>query len=656
MTPTATSPHTLHPHRPIGRQLIPYATPWVLLVTLGVTAVIIHGAWGVDPAAAPWAVLGLSSTTASLTVLAYHAARARANITQWHATLTVATAGSWLTVALITGPTQRPLLDLLILGGGSVALSWNLRKSLRGDGTDTSSGGWENLAEKVKLAGSRLQQTKIDGPAVKSKLMLDRGRQTMTDAQAAIPHLASAYGVPPNSVRITPNLDHADQADLTIVPRNPLKTSINWPGPTHAGSSVAAPLHIGTYDDGASAHLWLPGDDAAARNATHLLVMGMTGSGKSEGALVLVAELLTRRDVVVWAADAVKGSQTLGAISAGLDWAATTRPHATAMLQALRSIVPARTDWLGQRGLKQWHQGCGIPLLVVLLEEAPEIISESATFVRLAQQSRSAGVILIVSMQRATFTNIPTDARAQLGAALCFGVRDDTDATFALGRGVIDAGASPAIWGNRIPGLAYLEAPGIPEERWPIPLRVFKTTSHQIETVVGEHSHIRATLDPVSCAAAGDTYTQRHNTTPDNPITLKTGKANDTAIGLAENIDKPPIPPQPEPELTINIDPSQPLEPPEIDLQFANPSTSTQGQQVTHEQATQALRQYLIQLRSDGAQSVSPAQLATLRTRIGRSRTWISRQLTQLVDDGLLEPTGQAGTYSFPATDRVGAA
>ncbi|MBQ1164492.1 conjugal transfer protein TraB, partial [Streptomyces sp. A73] len=79
---------------------------------------------------------------------------------------------------------------------------------------------------------------------------------------------------------------------------------------------------------------------------------------------------------------------------------------------------------------------------------------------------RSAGISVIISLQRPSATSMPTDVREQLGGVFCFGVKGSPTADLALPDDVRDAGARPEAWENRKPGYNYLVAPGVDEERY----------------------------------------------------------------------------------------------------------------------------------------------------------------------------------------------
>jgi hypothetical protein len=206
--------------------------------------------------------------------------------------------------------------------------------------------------------------------------------------------------------------------------------------------------------------------------------MGMIGSGKSLGAgWSSLAEIITRKDVVVWGIDVTKGFQTLGPLQPALHRLATTPAEALQMLSDANALIKPRTDYLAGKGLGKWQRNCGLKYLVVWLEEVPDIMEAlgddgEAVWIKSVKAARSAGITFVWSLQRADYSQIPTITRGQ-AAKWCFGVADSHEASFGLSTIQDNADCSPEDWGNRHPGKYYLDAPGIPEDKVPMPARTW---------------------------------------------------------------------------------------------------------------------------------------------------------------------------------------
>ncbi|MFF4530678.1 hypothetical protein ACFY1P_15560 [Streptomyces sp. NPDC001407] len=93
----------------------------------------------------------------------------------------------------------------------------------------------------------------------------------------------------------------------------------------------------------------------------HLLITGMPGSGKSEGGLTDLTEILSCRDVEVWASDPVKAEQPLGHLLPAIGRAALDMKSTEAVIAAIKEAIPARTAWLAKYGYKQWVPECASP-------------------------------------------------------------------------------------------------------------------------------------------------------------------------------------------------------------------------------------------------------------------------------------------------------
>lgn len=480
----------------IGEYLLhrakPHLPPWLAGTGTGLASLPAHYFWSGEPGV----TAGLTLASVALTGLTWWAGKSTTQQRRLHSAVTVAAASTWFTAAAIAGPGAGPLGELYFIGAPALALSWNIRQILRKnvEGAGQSADG--GFLEKVGLAKTQVLRTEVGPNKASFDLQLPRGELTPDDVSKNLTRIAGALDVSKTAIRIQENPDSASRVMLTVVPLDLLKNTVPCPGPSHPGGSIADPVHVGIYEDGTPAVIYFPGDPEAARNAAHFLVMGMPGSGKSEGGLTALAEVLTRHDVTVWASDPAKAEQTLGPLLPAIDWAALDMPSTKAMIKALTAVIPARTAWLAKYGYKQWVPACaetqsdgspGMPYLVAWFEEAAKTIRETDddVFTGLAQEARSAGISLVISMQRASGNQVSTDTRAAFGSSWVHGVRSEGDARFALDDEVLDAGAAPHVWKDKKPGYSYLVANGVPDDRWATPCG---TTSPVSTTSTGSSS------------------------------------------------------------------------------------------------------------------------------------------------------------------------
>ncbi|MFF2076363.1 plasmid transfer protein TraB [Kitasatospora sp. NPDC058162] len=636
----------------------PYLPPWIVAGGTGILSLPANVMWGESAAAA----VGLTLASLGLTAATWWAGKPTSQQRRLHSAITVAAGTSWFTAAALAGPAAGPLPSLYLIGGSALAATWNIRQLLRVNPEGAGEGADKGLLEKVGLAKTMVTSATVQPNKATFGLQLPGGELTPDDVSKALPKLASALRVAKNAVRMTPDADDSSKAVLTVVPNDLLKAGAPYPGPSYPGGSIADPIHVGIYEDGADMAMFFPGDPDAGRNAMHLLIMGMTGSGKSEGGLTALTEVITRRDVIVWASDPAKAEQTLGPLLPAIDWAALTMDDTKAQITALKAVIPARTSWLAKYGYKQWEPACaetqadgspGMPYLLYWAEEAAKTIRETDddVFTGPAQEARSAGIGLVISLQRASGTQISTDTRASLGSSWVFGLRDDRDAMFALPDEAMDAGASPQAWKDKKPGYSYLTANGIPETFWATPGRSYLTPVDAIARAVAEFASIRAQCDPVTAKAAanavGPAFTQRTR----YPLPALPAAAGEQDGGIYE--ENTPV--DYDYDLTADedgededgwIDPDAELPPVQRVVEIAPPEVPPRTK-LGQNEARQAMAEILAEFEAAGHTEIGPVDFMEHCDRFHRSRQWVSSQVSEMVIKGRLRETDTAGRYEI---------
>ncbi|MFD4631704.1 plasmid transfer protein TraB [Streptomyces sp. NPDC058284] len=622
----------------------PHIPPWLGMGGIGLAGVLGHLRWAESTPAA----VGLTLTSVALSGGAYVIGKTTSKQRRLHSAITTGMASAWLTAACLAGPTAGPLDDLYLMGGPAAALSWNIRMLMRHNPDGSGESSDAGLLEKVGLARTKLGAAKVEANRVTVPYAVPAGEATNDDVAKALPKLASALDVPPNAVRQQRDPESGRRGELVIVPQDMLKQVTWFPGPSAPGGSIADPLVIGLYDDGSPLLLTLP-------EAIHLLIMGVTGAGKTEGALDILAEVLTRSDVAVWLSDHVKKGQDLGEVFPACDWVATTPQDTEIMIEAVKAAIPARTAWLGAHSYRAWCReaaqaqndsahscrkdgracGCaGMPYLLTWFEEAANTLArlDDDVFTTIAQEARSAGISLVISMQRASGYQISTDTRASLPSSLCFGV-DEKDASFALSTEVLDAGANPGAWKNRKPGYCYLVAAGIEEELYANPARTFRNDPVTLEWVAREFAGHRMPLDMVSAGAAasvaGRAYTDR--TRPESPMDPAEDDVDDEQGAGVDPED-------------AHIDPEAEL--PEPEAGDEQPLFGQEaGRKPSPEEARRLLAEALAEFEAEGRMVVGPKDFTDWCDEHDLTRSWVSKRLKDAALDGRLEPTNQTGRW-----------
>jgi hypothetical protein len=638
------------------QRAMPHLPPWVAAAGIGIAGGLGSLQWAQSAAAG----VGLTLASVGLTGATWWMGKSTTQQRRLHSAITVAAASAWTTAACLAGPTAGPLPDLYLMGAPVVALSWNIRMILRRNDDPAGQNGDKGLLEKVGLARAQIGNAKVEPNRVTAPLAVEAGEQTNDDVSKALGRIASALDLPTSAVRYRPDPDSSRRGDLVIVPEDMLADVVEWDGPSNLGGSIADPLVIGRYDDGAPMLLWLPGDPEAKRNSTHVLVAGGTGSGKGDTALNLQTEILSRTDVILWLSDP-KAFQDFRPLLPGIDWAVEGGAPTELMVEALQAAIPARTRWLGAHHYRQWVPACaqtqndpahscrpggracgceGMPFLVAWMEEAANTLRALGddAFTGIAQEARSAGISLIVSLQRPSYDQMSTSTRASLPSVIALGC-DPRDEGFSLPESVIDAGAHPGAWGNRRPGYCYLVSPGIDEDRYASPGRT-RAFTHRATALMEQLAAWAlangATADPVTAGAAvsiaGNAYTGRTAEAASTPQLTVVQQEDDMPHG--RHVD---------PE-DADIDPEVDLPEPEQgdDAPIFGQET---GRKPSPEEARELFAQALEEFEQNGQMIVGPVDFTDWCDRNQLSRSWVSLRLKEAAIDGRLEPTNTTGRW-----------
>lgn len=522
----------------ISEPIVPIL-PWVLGPVLWSVGMFVHQVWLRTENERLVGSLGILAIGAVLGWVTWHYARARTDFQRWHATVTPLLFSVIAIVPLLGGWGRYVTLALI---GYWIALAgaWSARvaRSVWGDGADIHGGKDSGaLAEMLGLTGATVSHVQHHGKPGKRPVRTT-GRLTLpapfgyaeiVKAREAIQNTARAAHVTVRRVGTDPR-----SGDITIVFQDMLKDARAYPGPSlPLGASITAPLTIGVRQDGSPERVWLVTEHGTVR----MLVVGCAGSGKSRVLWDLLAESAGRCDVVWWIADIAKAGQTVNPARDMFDWIAPNMERTQALLDAVAEVGRARSEALGDD--QSWHPGCGFPLLVVWIEEAAGATSKlTEQITRLSERVRSVGIALVLSMQRPSGKNMPTDARAQFTAVLCFGTDDQYTGKMALNPGTLEAGAAPELIADTVPGMHWHEGPNVPRLDWAEPCRSYLIDAPTLRQIVAETAPYRAKLDAMSARAAGDAYAHRwdEDTTPSPQDDAPTEVLEPTRVQTVEEI------------------------------------------------------------------------------------------------------------------------
>lgn len=656
----------------VGR-LIGYIRPWAALGVLFPLGYLTHRLWGHMPAV-PWAASALWVCAIGLGCFTWAISRL-APVGRAQSAVTIAAVTAWLAIATITGPGQEVTGGLLGIIGGTVAASWNVRMSARtklsaasADGQGTPAGRlsewFRDAAKEAGITPARVRVTEIGPARAEAVAMLPPGK-THADLQAKVAAIESAGKVPPGAITTAADPDRADLAKVTLSDPRVLTRPVPWPGPSAPGTSIAAPLRPGIWQDGEPVMYVIVGH--------HIFAMGASGSGKSIGGCWnLVGEIITRPDAAVLGADLTKGDQTFGPLRPALHRFESDAKGVRSLIDDVHSIIKPRTDWLAERGMQKWETGCGLSYLFLWLEETPDIWEKLSSkgednLISTARALRSGGGTLVFSVQRNTWDQVPTIIRSQM-ASMCFGLNDAADCRYGLSEAQQDAGVNPAEWGIRYPGKAVLDAPTIPPGRIAMPLRTYSwgenadlMTAHAAAYPISARP-----VDPITAqiCQGGTAGTVPAAPVPARPAVTLTRTADsqreDQADELADDGPGDAVADyltieDPSPDISADItDPDAPIEadPDDAEFQFTG-----EARKMTPDDARAEFARQLAEWAAEGRETFMPRDLRDLMERTGMSRAWVQARLKEAceADDGPIERDDNAGVYRLLAPAMAGA-
>ncbi|MFB6710435.1 hypothetical protein ACFCW6_37755 [Streptomyces sp. NPDC056333] len=259
------------------------------------------------------------------------------------------------------------------------------------------------------------------------------------------------------------------------------------------------------------------------------LVVGPTGSGKTNMVHVILAGFARTTDVLTWVIDLNAGSAGLpwvrpaldanGApvegVRPGIDWLASTYEEAVLMLDAALAIGLRRKvayqDLMAERNTDQLPISAKIPQIMLVVDEGAEILT--STDRRMKELAKK--ILEVIRMLRAMGIRTVLTALGATGSVLGnLMIRREAKARVCLTGGEVEGmDLSKVFPGSR--GLRVDQAPfkgagfmGTPESAAAL-FKNWRILPNQIRDIVHATSDMHPTLDDVSRKAAGEAYTSR---------------------------------------------------------------------------------------------------------------------------------------------------
>lgn len=457
-----------------------------------------------------------------LAALAFHIGKGRRPLVRWHIAASVSLAGLGGAITVAVGWRWIWVITYLSFGV-LITVSWMLYRldALRADKGDGD--GEDDLKKELGLGKVRFRNAvrheDADGKLARIEVDVDlKNGETIDTVQGALPSLESVANAVPLRGRVVRG-DSADKAHLTLIMQDMMKGKIPWPGPSAPGACITEPIVDGMFEDQQVSQWFLAGNHPDAPNPSSRGIMGMTRTGKTLVAQIDVLEMVTRKRVVIFWFDSIKGAQTVGPLRPAFDIVVADDVESgdpkmfRAGMKAIINLIKDRADRLGRAGYRQWTpeaaDALGMPFLYAHLEEADvlcDIAPDELVFI--ASKGLSAGVGGGISLQRASHESMPTALRFNIGTWDCFGCGDAISVGFALSDSTINAGAHPEEWRQSKPGYHYREGIGIDPQRWPVLRKGYFATDPRMAAHVTEWAPHMDKLGEEDIAALGDWYQQ----------------------------------------------------------------------------------------------------------------------------------------------------
>ena len=293
----------------------------------------------------------------------------------------------------------------------------------------------------------RINYEKIVPPQVKMSPIGYGGRLTWApgvyDVDDVLGHkkqFENAFGARYGQMNMERDGDSTNSVLFEVVTKDPHKDAIPWTPPTQLHAATD-PLVVGPRTDGVTVTLERYDRKQGTR---HMLIAGTTGSGKSGGVNLAVADDVLSDEIFTIGLDMKRVE--LAPWAPVLGCFQPEREKASALIRAIAEpggLLDERKIILAEHGDRVWDpRKHGGPIISITMDEIKELLGNGdaktvAAFTLIANESRALGIRFLLATQYPTLEALgSSQIRQQIRHKICFRMEDSEGEGYVFGGGV----------------------------------------------------------------------------------------------------------------------------------------------------------------------------------------------------------------------------
>jgi S-DNA-T family DNA segregation ATPase FtsK/SpoIIIE len=590
----------------------------------------------------------------------YWAARAAGWRRHYYRIVIVAALG-WLLAAHLapsTVPAWVWLVVSLILEAVLLAIPWwsdSVRRTHVG--MEAMVRAWPVRSARVGLPGTWLSGMTQTNIGWAGQLNWLPGQYDPSQVGRNIATLEGALGLQVGQLRMPLNGKDPNSIQLVAVKNDPHAKAQMWDIPHAEQDGQLVMRHLkadmdmdtGIQEDGVlrKIRLWVPGV-----GSRHVLIAGVTGSGKSGLLNLLWAQFALCRAVVQWGID-LKGGMELGPWRGAFDRIVDNREDAIVMLRAVDAEMKRRMAVCKAAGDRVWRVSVETPLLVVSVDECASLLgnanqSELELVAEITRKGRAVGIVLILATQYPTLEAVgTTQVRENMQHRFCFRMQNSQGERHIMPDHTINA---HQIDSDR-PGTCYhLDGNKLDK----MTMRVLYLDDETVSVVVGLVSGDVETGVAATTGSLGDEAERWLAAQVPELVSSETGLDGETETGLdgetETGLDETVSVPSWDDDGDVDLG--------EVTSRYDETLSETERDEVSAARveaeppsldSEAAYAALVAALQAGGSAGVSPTELMAACTR---KSTWLYDNLTELEAKGRVR-RARAGTWVWSGGDRA---